>query len=271
MRVEACCQALLGHILPELDPQRQGTCIDVGVGTFAFYCEQFVKQGFATVAVEPIPVKKLTQLCDRQNIKLIEKCLSDRNGVQTLFIGQFGGVLNNNFNSLSSEWFASSGKSKQVETLDLKTLLSHLGFPPLTCLKLDIEGWEPVVLKQFPQLLPEQCPEVVMFEYGGGKLRSKGEGGWSTQFLSGTLDCLSVLQSTGYSLGIMVDYAPKSRVKVFDLQSVAISPAIFYKQAIYGNLIILKNYRYDAETINNWCEPYRKSMVNWIATQLIAR
>ena len=38
MRVEACCQSLLAEILPEIDPKKEGYCIDVGAGTFAFYC-----------------------------------------------------------------------------------------------------------------------------------------------------------------------------------------------------------------------------------------
>ena len=49
MKVEDCCQALLAQILPTVDPQRQGICIDVGVGTFAFYCELFAQLGFETL------------------------------------------------------------------------------------------------------------------------------------------------------------------------------------------------------------------------------
>ncbi len=63
MRVESCCQKLLEQLLPDLDPQRQGICIDVGVGTFAFYCELFARLGFSTVAIEPSPTDKLRIIC----------------------------------------------------------------------------------------------------------------------------------------------------------------------------------------------------------------
>ena len=43
MRVEPCCQSVLANILPVVDSKKEGICIDVGVGTFAFYCEMFGK------------------------------------------------------------------------------------------------------------------------------------------------------------------------------------------------------------------------------------
>ena len=57
MRVEACCQAVLTDLLPKIDPQRLGKCLDVGVGTFAFYCQKFAELGFEAIAVEPLPIK----------------------------------------------------------------------------------------------------------------------------------------------------------------------------------------------------------------------
>ena len=51
MRVEACCQAVLTDLLPKIDPQRLGKCLDVGVGTFAFYCQQFAELGFEAIEV----------------------------------------------------------------------------------------------------------------------------------------------------------------------------------------------------------------------------
>jgi uncharacterized UPF0146 family protein len=51
VRVEACCQALLEQILPAIDREKTGICLDVGVGTFAFYCKRFARLGFETVAI----------------------------------------------------------------------------------------------------------------------------------------------------------------------------------------------------------------------------
>ena len=119
MRVEACCQALLKQILPDLDPQRGGLCFDIGVGTFAFYCQLFAQLGFTSIAVEPLPTKKLRALCQHYHIPLIEQCLSDRVGTQTLHMGEFARFVNSNFNSLAPDWFGASGNTCQVLTLDL--------------------------------------------------------------------------------------------------------------------------------------------------------
>ncbi|HIK43853.1 MAG TPA: FkbM family methyltransferase [Leptolyngbyaceae cyanobacterium M65_K2018_010] len=152
MRVEACCQALLRHILPDLDPHRQGYCFDVGVGTFAFYCQLFAQLGFPTVAVEPMPNRQLRSLCQRHPIQLLELCLSDRVGRQTLHLGQFANLGNANFNSLAEDWFGASQRTRRVPTLDLKSLLEQIAPSQVTCFKLDIEGWESVVLGQFTHL-----------------------------------------------------------------------------------------------------------------------
>src|SRR4029077_8803890 len=76
MQVEECCSALLELILPSIDKDRSGWAIDVGVGTFCFYCEQFARLGFRTAAVEPLPVEELKNLCSKFNIRLVETCLS---------------------------------------------------------------------------------------------------------------------------------------------------------------------------------------------------
>lgn len=64
MNVEECCQALLAYTLSIVAQQRSHTCIDVGVGTFAFYCKLFAQLGFPTLAVEPLPI-------DECNLSLI--------------------------------------------------------------------------------------------------------------------------------------------------------------------------------------------------------
>lgn len=272
MRVEACCQALLRHLLPQIDPQRQGMCLDVGVGTFAFYCDLFAQLGFPTVAVEPLPTAKLKALCQRQPIQLLELCLSDRVGTQTLHLGEFAKVANSNFSSLSADWFGASGQTQQVDTLDLPTLLNQVQAQRLTCLKLDIEGWEPVVIQQLPQLPDERLPELVMFEYGGGGSYAQGNQGWSPQFLSGTLDCLKTLQQLGYQGGIMVDYAPGSQAKVFDLQALNLAEDTpFYPNSVYGNLILCRHQPYAEATIEAVCAPYRGGFINWLVGNLVLR
>ena len=271
MRVEACCQALLEHLLPDLDPQRQGLCVDVGVGTFAFYCELFARLGFATVAVEPSPPDKLRAVCQQYPIQLIEQCLSDRVGTQTLHMGQFANLANSNFSSLAADWFGASTDTRPVTTLDLATLLGQVGATQITAFKLDIEGWEPIVIQQFADLPAELLPRVVMFEYGGGGSRQKGEKGWSSKFLTGSVDCLRHLQQRGYSFSVMVDYASGTGVKVFDLQTLDLDlDSPFYANGVYGNILCFHQQRFTAERINRICTPYGGGLANWLVSKWVS-
>lgn len=271
MRVEACCQALFEHLLPDLDPQRRGLCVDVGVGTFAFYCELFARLGFTTVAVEPSPTDKLRAVCQQYSIRLIEQCLSDRVGIQPLHLGQFASVANSNFSSLAADWFGASTTTRPVPTLDLATLINQVAATQITAFKLDIEGWESVVIQQFKELTLALLPRVVMFEYGGGGSRQKGEKGWSPKFLAGSLDCLHTLQQQGYGFSIMVDYAPGTRAKVFDLQTLDLAKTSpFYANAVYGNMLCFYQQRYSLAQIEHLCRPYGGGLANWLVSKLVS-
>lgn len=271
MRVEACCQELLEQLLPDIDPHRQGLCIDVGVGTFAFYCELFARLGFTTVAIEPSPTNKLRIVCGQYPIQLIEQCLSDRVGIQTLHMGKFANLANSNFSSLAADWFGASTTTRQVPTLDLATLLRQVKANQITAFKLDIEGWEPVIIQQFVDLPVELLPRVVMFEYGGGGSRQKGEKGWSPKFLMGTFDCLRSLQKRGYGFSIMVDYASGTQVKVFDLQTLDLEEeSPFYPNGIYGNILSFYQSSYPIDLIEKICEPYNGGAINWLMCQIVS-
>ena len=271
MRVEACCQSLLEHLLPDLDPQRQGLCLDVGVGTFAFYCQLFARLGYATVAVEPTPTEKLRAICQQDSIQLIEQCLSDRVGTQTLHLGQFAHVANSNFSSLAADWFGASAQTRQVPTLDVATLLQRVNATQITAFKLDIEGWEPVVIQQFADLAAPLLPRVVMFEYGGGSSRQKGDKGWSPKFLAGTVDCLRTLQQRGYGDSIMIDYAPGTAPKLFDLQQLRLDQELpFYPNGVYGNLICFYQHQVSAARVNQLCAPYQGGLTNWIVSKVVS-
>ncbi|MGB3201360.1 MAG: FkbM family methyltransferase [Nodosilinea sp.] len=271
MRVEACCQALFEHLLPELDPQRQGLCIDVGVGTFAFYCELFARLGFATVAIEPLPTDKLRGVCEQNAIQLIEQCLSDQVGTQTLHLGQFAKLANSNFSSLAADWFGASTMTRSVPTLNLATLLDQVAATRITAFKVDIEGWEPVVIQQLAELPADLLPRVVMFEYGGGGSCALGEKGWSPRFFEGTMTCLKTLQQLGYDLSIMVDYAAGTQAKVFDLQSLnLVQESPFYANGVYGNLLCFYRQHLSAENIHQICTPYGGGLANWLVNKFVS-
>lgn len=271
MRVEACCQDLLRHVLPVLDPQRKGVCFDIGVGTFALYCELFAKQGFTTVAVEPLPTRKLRQICQQHSIHLFEQCLSNRLGTQTLHMGRFAGIANSNFSSLDPDWFGVSGSTQEVDTTDLTSLLNLVGEGPITCFKLDIEGWEPIVIRQFHNLAKAQLPCCVMFEYGGGGNRRHNRKGWSPKYLDGTMSCLQTLKDLGYGQSILIDYAAGTTARIFDLQAIDLSQdTLFSINSVYGNILSFYNCSLDQARVDAICAPYEYGLVNWLVGKLIS-
>jgi FkbM family methyltransferase len=264
MRVEPCCQALLAALLPKVDPQRQGVCIDVGVGTFAFYCQIFAELNFTSLAIEPLPVKALKKLAEHRNLNLLPVCLSDQDGEQTLYVGKFAGIFNSNFSSLSPQWFGASGQARQVKTLTLKSLIDHQEIGQITCLKLDIEGWEWAVIKQLENLEFQLLPAVVMFEYGGGVNRGQNQKGWSPEFFQNTLNILELLKKLGYGQGILLDFAPDRQEVIFDLNQLDISELekLFPLESVYGNIIVFKDYQPNSNKLTQICQPYYR--VNWI-------
>lgn len=258
MRVEACSLAVLGRLLPRLDRRRRGLCIDVGVGTFAFFCEHFARLGFATTAVEPLPVAQLRRICSSLSINLIEGCLSDHDGVETLHIGSFEGVENLNLSSIEPQWWGTSANSQVVPAMTLGTLLVRSPVTRVTCLKLDIEGAEARVIRQLRTLPSSLLPLVVVFEYGGGAHRGDGRGGWSVEFLKPTLESIEILSGLGYRWGVILDSASGTGERVVTLDPrVATTAEMFDPNAEYGNLIVSRAGHIDEGELSRICGAYR--------------
>lgn len=268
MKVEPCCESLLSYLIADIDPKKQGICIDVGVGTFAFYCEVFAQLNYSTIAVEPLPTQKLKQVCQRHHIQLIEACLSDHLGKQSLYLGKFAGLPNRNFSSLSPGWFGTSKGCVEVPTLTLQALVQTIS-TSITCLKLDIEGWELNVLKQLPELTSQCLPKIIMFEYGGGGCKKRKTGGWNRERLALTSQCLKILQRCGYQTLIVIDFSPQSSEKIIDLLSLTDHDSIFEDHYIYGNAIALQASPPSPQIINSLCSPYYKmsvieNVISWL-------
>ncbi|MBD2652428.1 FkbM family methyltransferase [Synechocystis sp. FACHB-383] len=274
MRVEPCCQALLAQLLPEVDPQRQGVCIDVGVGTFAFYCQIFAELGFTSLAIEPLPVKALKKLAEHPKLTLLSVCLSDQNGEQTLYVGKFAGIFNSNFSSLSPQWFGASRQARQVKTITLQTLINQQQIEQITCLKLDIEGWEWTVMQQLEDLAEKLLPAVVMFEYGGGVNRGQNQKGWAPEFFQNTLNIMKLLKNLGYSQGILLDFAPDCKEIVFDLHQLEVTELekLFPPESVYGNVIVFKDYQAKENQLSQICQPfYRVNLLERLVNILVSR
>jgi FkbM family methyltransferase len=238
MHVEQCCQALLAYAIPRLDPERKGTCIDVGVGTFAFYCKIFARLGFKTIAIEPLPVKEVRQLCKMYGIRLFESCLTDQDGTQTIYIGRYENSENLNLSSLIPDWWGASTEEKKVKTMELNTLSAMIETRGITCMKIDVEGTEHTIIKQFTGLSEERLPQIIMFEYGGGDNRQSEKSGWSKKYLDPSIKSLEVLKQCGYQLTLVIDSADDTQERILDLSEGMPTPeTLFHPKAIYGNII----------------------------------
>ncbi len=258
MQVEECCSALLELILPSIDKDRSGWAIDVGVGTFCFYCEQFAKLGFRTAAVEPLPVEELKNICSKLNIRLIETCLSDKNGTATLYKGTFQEEENLNLNSLRSDWWGVGKDPVEVKTSTLQSVLQHLDIKRISCLKLDVEGMEFSVIKQIAQLQAEQIPHLLMFEYGGGGTRRSGTGGWSADIFDETLESLNILANLGFDKTVLIDSGTNIPYIHF-MQTEKALEHYFLPEFIYGNIITSRVGIVSDEDIISCCLPYSQN------------
>lgn len=263
MLVESCCQAILAEILPSLSTNRLDYAIEIGCGTFAFYCELFDKLGLKTIAVEPLPVNNLRKLCFSRDFPLVEACITECDGLIDLYIGNYLGEQNLNLNSTNPKWWGVTSTVKKVESMTLKTLINKFSLDQIICLKIDIEGAEFSVINQLSSLSETLIPKVIMFEYGGGGTYGSREGGWAEEFLKDTLNIIALLPQLGYTMAIKIDSEEEAFEKIIDLKNEILdADNIFEPRNIYGNIIALHGSSLiSKDIINNTCKDYRGSQV----------
>lgn len=242
MKCENYCQKFLAEYLPKIDTEKQGVCIEVGVGTFAFYCVLFAQLGYQTIAIEPLVGDQLRNICQQNKIDLLESCLSDVDGEQTLYIGSFQGNQNTNLSSLVPDWWGASSQKVTVPSLSFNSLISDVQIKQITCLKIDVEGAEVIILRQLKQISSSVLPEVVMFEYGGGDSKESANKGWSAEFVAQTNECLTILKECGYLQGIIIDESDvENPVKFsFSEQLDKTFDNLFKSDFQWGNIIVSK-------------------------------
>jgi FkbM family methyltransferase len=256
MLVEECCQHLFRSLLPDIDPNRQGTAFDIGVGTFSFFCETFAKLKFPTIAVEPLPTDELKRLASRLGIRLIISALSDVDGMVTLYVGTYDGAENYNLNSLHANWWGGSTETRQVPSTTLPKLLEQVKVNKITCMKIDVEGAEFTIMSQFLSLAEELLPSVVMFEYGGGAQQNEGQGGWSEEYSTSTKNCLELLKRCGFEDAIVIE-SNSSQERILNLQTASLDESEFFNPTdVYGNIIVFRQFHPDRKKISAICREY---------------
>jgi hypothetical protein len=80
----------LVSLLPAVDPARAGVCIEIGVGTYHWYCDLFAAAGYRSIAVEPIPAAPFLERLGRGDIVFYEGVVGDRDGSATVYLSRDG-------------------------------------------------------------------------------------------------------------------------------------------------------------------------------------
>ena len=103
----------------------------------------------------------------KKSVIVVGKAVSDRNGHETFWISEPGFAMN----TLSAKWMEALGndparfgrtfefrEKRQVETITLEQMISTYGLP--FYIKIDVEGYEPNVLKGLQTAVPYLSFEV---------------------------------------------------------------------------------------------------------------
>ena len=72
------------------------------------------------------------------------------------------------------------------------------------------------------------------------------------------MECLVILKKCRYDCSIVIDSSPEAVERVLSLTTATLEPnELFPLQAIYGNIVCLRDMSYPEEAIERLCRPYR--------------
>lgn len=235
---------LVKLISDEIDINRIGTAIEIGVGTGNFYSLIYKDLGFNTIAVDPIAYLPFLELATRHCIIYDESCIYIENGEEVIYMS-----AHSDLSSLHDDWWgAIENTGKIVKSQDLKTFLGKHKIEKISFLKVDTEGSEFEILQQFSDLNSTLLPKIIEFEYGGGGLRKDGIAGWSPDFYEKTLKTLYLLKTLGYKEAIIFDSIALEPV-FFSFEGENDFDSLFKPNFEYGNVIAFNEKMKDVRTI----------------------
>ncbi len=207
-------------------PRCAGAFVEVGCGNSNFSFLTAGPLGFKTYAVEPIWNESLSQCAKQFGTELFLGVISDIDGARDLYLHAKG---DDNFASIMTDWNA-GGKSRSVYSWTLGTFCVERDISKVSCLKLDVESAELIIIRQ---IIPELLPDIVVFEYGGGSDKRDRQGGWTNERYANTLQCLAILKRLGYKRFIRLDW----KAGRHDFTSDFVESEIFPPDCHYGNIM----------------------------------
>jgi FkbM family methyltransferase len=220
----------LYDLLHDLDPDKQGWCIDGGAGIQDFFGVYFHEWGWQSLIVEPKPSEALLNSLNNA-IMMESSALCATDGIVTLYEGHDG-----NTHSLDANWENVTGHPHKNTPLNVpgiryRSLLDEWQIDRVACLKLDIEGSEWSVIQQFTEDATP-LPQIVSIEYGGGFSKASGMGGWAEARFSNILKCIDCLRACGYTHGAHCEET------ITEFMFAQHPRGIWRDNAGYGNLVV---------------------------------
>lgn len=206
MEFESRTEWLLTQTLPHVDPRRLGTCIEIGVGTYHWYCDLFARAGYRSVAVEPVPSEPFIQHLRQGGILFHEGVVGEHDGTVTIYLGKDGDT---NLSSIRRDWWAATEVTRTVASMTLATMVARSDIDRITCLKVDAEGSEARILRQLLSFPPHLLPRLIVFEFGAAVWT---EGKWLDHFDADTMECLRILRACGYDRLRTIDVFSEERL-----------------------------------------------------------
>lgn len=194
---------LMRGLMLAIDPDREGWCIDAGVGRFDFYFEWMRDLGYEVIAIDPIWSTEMSDALKRCGNRAICGVLSNTHDYPVPL-----------YRSDSRELYSTElfwGNMEHIQTTESWTIEAAVAtFNPtdkiihLTALKLDIEGAEPTVIATFPDLPTNLLPAIISFEWGGERPMSDNIGAWSHEQQYRVQTAFNTLKSLGYDRGLII-------------------------------------------------------------------
>jgi len=139
--------------------------LDIGAntGAFSLLAARLVGSEGEVIAVEPVPeslacISRMAQLNGVANIRTVQAAVGDQQGTALLHLSSIGTGMH----SLAAE--AGEG-ALPVRLVTVDSLVSALQLARVDFIKIDVEGWEPQVLRGMADTLRRFSPTLVVSAY----------------------------------------------------------------------------------------------------------